>query len=116
KKYLTNELYRFGGTNSIRGFAENSLQANFLIVLMTEYRYLISQNLYFNSILDYSYYEDQTITLKENINEKLLGIGIGLGVQTANGLLKFAITNGKTKNEEIKFYNTNITLSYNVKF
>lgn len=116
KKYLTNELYRFGGTNSIRGFAENSLQANLLIVLMTEYRYLISQNLYFNSILDYSYYEDKTNTLKENINEKLIGIGIGLGVQTTNGLLKFAITNGKTKNEELKFYNTNITLSYNVKF
>ena len=28
KNYLTNELYRFGGINSIRGFAENSLQAN----------------------------------------------------------------------------------------
>lgn len=116
QNYLTNELFRFGGINSIRGFAENSLQANLMIALMTEYRYLVSSSFYFNSILDYCYYTDPTITKEENKNEKLLGIGIGLGAQTANGLLKFAITNGKTKNEELKFYNTNITISYNVKF
>lgn len=114
--YLTNELYRFGGINSIRGFTENSLQANFMIALMTEYRYLISPNLYFNSILDYCYYEDPTNFSTIDNNEKLLGIGLGFGAQTVNGLLKFAITNGKTKNEEIKFYNTNIIISYNVKF
>jgi hypothetical protein len=116
QNYLTNELFRFGGINSIRGFAENSLQANLIILLMTEYRYLLSSNLYFNSILDYCYYEDPTTILEENKNEKLLGIGMGLGVQTTNGLLKFAITNGKTRNDELKFYNTNITISYNVKF
>nr|WP_315255221.1 hypothetical protein [uncultured Flavobacterium sp.] len=116
KNYITNELYRFGGINSVRGFSENSLQANMMTALMTEYRYLISPNLYFNSILDYCYYEDPTIASIKKNNDKLLGIGLGLGAQTANGLLKFAITNGKTKNEEIKFYNTNITISYNVKF
>src|SRR5690606_34595341 len=26
--YIINELYRFGGINSVRGFQENSLQAN----------------------------------------------------------------------------------------
>jgi hypothetical protein len=116
KNFITNELYRFGGINSIRGFSENSLQANLMIALITEYRYLITPNLYFNSILDYCYYEDPTISSTKKNNEKLLGIGLGLGLQTPNGLLKFAITNGKTKNEEIKFYNTNITISYNVKF
>jgi hypothetical protein len=116
ESYLTNELFRFGGINSVRGFTENSLQANLMIALMTEYRYIVSRTLYFNSILDYCYSEDPTISIEKNKTEKLLGIGLGLGVQTTNGLLKFAITNGKTKNEEIKFYNTNITISYNVKF
>lgn len=116
KNYITNELYRFGGTNSVRGFSENSLQANIMIAIITEYRHLISPNLYINSILDYCYYEDPTtITTTEN-NEKLLGIGLGLGTQTTNGLLKFTITNGKTHKEEMNFYNTNITISYNVKF
>lgn len=116
KNYLTSELFRFGGINSVRGFTENSLQTNLMTALLTEYRYIISRNLYFNSILDYCYYEDPTITATINKNEKLLGIGLGLGLQTSNGLLKFAITNGKTKNEEIKFYNTNITINYNIKF
>jgi hypothetical protein len=116
KNYITNELYRFGGINSVRGFAENSLQANLMMALMTEYRYLISPNLYFNSILDYCYYEDQTISSIKSNNEKLLGIGFGLGAQTLNGLLKFAITNGKTMTEEIKFTNTIVTINYSVKF
>ncbi|CAN1544871.1 hypothetical protein MCETHM1_01912 [Flavobacteriaceae bacterium] len=116
KTYLINELFRFGGINSIRGFAENSLQSNLLIALMSEYKLLTSQKLYFNSILDYCYYEDPTNTLKENKNKRLLGIGVGLGVETTSGLLKFSITNGKTNKQELKFYNTNITISYNVKF
>jgi hypothetical protein len=116
KTYLINELFRFGGVNSIRGFAENSLQSNLMIALITEYRYLISPHLYFNSILDYCYYEDPTATDLKNKNETLLGIGMGFGLLTNNGLMKFSITNGKSKNEELKFYNTNITISYNVKF
>ena len=51
--YIINELYRFGGMKSIRGFEENSLQANFMTALITEYRYIISPNLYLHSILDY---------------------------------------------------------------
>lgn len=115
KNYIINELYRFGGNNSIRGFSENSLQGNLMVGLITEYRYLLSSNLYFNSIIDYCYYEDSTITTK-NSDDKLLGIGLGLGTYTSNGLLKFAITNGKRKNEEIKFINTIITINYNIKF
>lgn len=114
--YLTNELFRFGGINSVRGFSENSLQANLITAFMTEYRYLVTPNLYFNSILDYCYYQDPTTLIVENKNKKILGIGLGFGAQSANGIIRFAITNGKAKNEEIKFYNTNIIISYNVKF
>lgn len=116
KTYLTNELYRFGGANSIRGFLENSLQSNFMTGLMTEYRYSLSSKIYLNSILDYCIYKDSTIIKTENKNENLLGIGLGFGILTNNGLMKLSITNGKTKKEEIKLYNTNITISYNVKF
>ena len=50
--YLTNELYRFGGIKSIRGFGENSLQANLFTSLLTEYRYTISPSLYLHSIIE----------------------------------------------------------------
>lgn len=110
--YIVNELYRFGGINSIRGFAENSLQASFLNAISTEYRYILSPELFINSILDYAYFQDNSTDLKGTI----LGFGMGLGVQTKNGLLRLAIANGSTKNQQIKFYNTIITICYNVKF
>ncbi len=45
KNYIANELFRFGGLNSIRGFLENSLQANFNSLILTEYRYQFSKNI-----------------------------------------------------------------------
>lgn len=114
--YLTNELFRFGGINSVRGFPENSLQANFMTSIITEYRYLISSNLQLNSILDYCYYQDQSTILNKNKINKLLGLGIGIAINTKKGILKLALANGSTGSEEIKFYNTLINISYNVKF
>ena len=58
--YIVNELYRFGGINSIHGFNENSLQANLFTSLLSEYRYIIAPNLYVHSIIDYGYYQDKT--------------------------------------------------------
>ncbi|WP_228479199.1 BamA/TamA family outer membrane protein [Flavobacterium soyangense] len=110
--YIINELNRFGGINSIRGFSENSLQANFMSAIITEYRYIVSPDLYLHSIIDYGYYQDDSTNNKGN----LLGLGLGLGVQTRNGLLKLAIANGSTRNQQIKFYNTIINICYNVKF
>ncbi|MDD5150673.1 MAG: BamA/TamA family outer membrane protein [Flavobacterium sp.] len=110
--YIINELYRFGGINSIRGFAENSLQANFMTAIISEYRYIASPNLYLHTIIDYGHYEDNSTKNRGN----LLGFGLGMGIQTKNGLLKLAFANGSIAGQEIKFYNTIIHISYNVKF
>ena len=110
--YIINELYRFGGMNSIRGFAENSLQANFMTAIISEYRYIISRDLFIHSIMDYGYYEDKSTNSKGN----LLGFGFGMGLKTKNGLLKLTFANGTTANQEIKFYNTIVAISYNIEF
>lgn len=112
KNYLINELYRFGGINSIRGFRENSLQTNLLTGLMTEYRYIITPNLFIHSILDYVYYEDKTTETKN----KLLGLGIGFELLTNNGLLHFVYSNGSTENQNIKLSNSVIQISFKAKF
>jgi hemolysin activation/secretion protein len=116
QNYITNELFRFGGLNSIRGFEENSLQAKSIHSILTEYRYLISQNLYIHSIADYCIYIDPFSNKNERNNKNLIGIGVGIGVQTKNGLLKLTLANGSSENEEKKFYNTMINICYNVKF
>ena len=110
--YIINELFRFGGSNSIRGFAENSLQANFMTTIQTEYRHAVSPSLYIHSITDYGYYQDNSTKNKEN----LIGLGLGMGLNTKNGLLKLAFANGSFKNQEMKFYNTIIHINYSIKF
>jgi hypothetical protein len=110
--YIINELYRFGGTRSIRGFAENSLQANFMSAIITEYRYIISSELYLHSILDYGYYKDNSTSFETS----LIGLGLGIGLRTKNGNLKFNLSNGRNKSEKFQFSNTIITINYNIEF
>ena len=110
--YLTNELFRFGGINSIRGFNENSLQGNTVLSLMTEYQYIISDGLYFHSVLDYGFYEDKTV----NKISKLLGFGFGFGLQTKNGFLNFVYANGSSNEQAIKFSNSVVQVSLRTTF
>ncbi len=110
--YIINELYRFGGVKSIRGFVENSLQANFMTAVITEYRYIISPDLYINSILDYGYYKDNTTNYEANI----LGIGLGIALRTKNGNLKLSFSNGSNDGQNITFSNTLANLNYNIEF
>ena len=113
-QYINNELFRFGGFNSIRGFAENSLEAYFSTSLLSEYRYILSPSLYTHTILDYGLFKNTSA--KINITENLIGIGAGFGLQTKNGLLKLAVANGHKKKQQFEIYNTIIHISYNVKF
>lgn len=110
--YIINELYRFGGIKSIRGFAENSLQANFMTAIITEYRYIISPDFYIHSILDYGYYKDNSSDYEAN----LLGLGVGIGLRTNNGVLKLNFCNGSNDDQKILFSNTILSLSYNIEF
>lgn len=110
--YLENEMFRFGGINSIRGFEENSLTANLFAVINTEYRYKVSNSLYIHSVLDGAYFENKRIDAKE----KLFGFGIGFGVLTKAGLFKFNYSNGKTENQSFKLSDSKIHLSLTANF
>lgn len=106
-QYIINELYRFGGINSIRGFNENSLQGNFFSSLLSEYRYLVSPDLYVHTILDYGYFSDATSSKSDN----LFGVGFGFGLLTKNGLLNMVYANGSSGNQNIQLSNSVVHLS-----
>ncbi len=110
--YVINELFRFGGINSIRGFNENSLQANVFSGIMAEYRYLVTPNLYIHSITDYGYFQDKTAV----INDKLLGLGFGFGLFTKNGLFNLVYANGSTSDQAIKLSNSIVHISFKTNF
>ncbi len=110
--YVVNELYRFGGINSIRGFSENSLQANAYSGILTEYRYMMAPSIYVHSIIDYGYFQDKT----SNLNNRLLGLGFGFGLFTKNGLFNFIYANGSTNEQTIKLSNSIVHVSFKTYF
>lgn len=110
--YFENELFRFGGINSIRGFEENSLTSNSYIIFNTEYRYKISSTFYIHSVLDAAYFENDLIDTKG----KLFGFGFGFGLLTKSGLFKLNYSNGKNENQPFKFSDSKIHLSLTASF
>lgn len=107
-----NELYRFGGINSIRGFEENSINASLFNVFSSEYRYILSNNIYIHTITDYSYFEDEP----NNISDNLTSFGFGLGLNTKTGLFRIIFANGKNSDTNFEFSNTKVHLSLNATF
>ena len=110
--YLDNELYRFGGINSIRGFEENSLVANLFGVINTEYRYRLSNTIYIHSVIDAAYFENDI----NNAKTKLFGFGFGLGLLTKAGLFRLNYSSGKTENIPFRLSDSKIHLSLTASF
>lgn len=111
KNYLFNELLRFGGIRTIRGFEENSINASAFIVVASEYRLRLSPSLYVHSIIDAAYFNTPT-----KIDQKLVGIGFGFGVATEAGLLRFNIANGQVENQNFRFSDSKVHLSLTATF
>ena len=110
--YLENELPRFGGINSIRGFEENSLIANLFGVLNTEYRYKLNNSIYVHSVIDAAYFENQVSDQKG----KLFGFGFGFGLLTKAGLFRFNYTSAKTENQKFRLSDSKIHISLTTRF
>lgn len=110
--FIINELQRFGGINSIRGFNENSLQGNAFNSILTEYRYVLAPSIYIHSIIDYAKLQDKT----SNNNQNLLGLGFGFGLLTKNGLFNLVYANGSTKEQAIKLSNSIVHISFKATF
>ena len=110
--YFTNELYRFGGIQSIRGFNENSLQGNAFSGIFAEYRHIVSSNLYFYSITDFGYYQDKA----NNSEDQLYGLGFGFGLLSNGGLFNLVYANGNTGSQTIKLSNSIVQISFKTYF
>lgn len=116
KEYIDGELYRFGGSRSLRGFAENILQGNLALLLSTEYRYLLSPSLYAHSILDYGYYADDRQLLSQSSSNSLIGLGVGFGIITKIGLFNISYANGFMTNQSPDSKESIVHISFNTKF
>jgi outer membrane translocation and assembly module TamA len=107
-EYFSNELYRFGGVNSMRGFIENRFFASLYGTIQTEYRYILGSNLYVHSVLDYGYYQNNI----DSFDENLYSLGFGFGLETKAGVLRLILANGGSNSQSIEFRNTQIHIKF----
>lgn len=102
--FTTNELMRFGGWNSMRGFNENSLFADFYYFGNVEYRYLVNDQAFFDTFLQYGQLSNKSLGLRP----KLYSFGLGFNFFLPIGLMSFQISNGNEFGNTIKFNDTKI--------
>ncbi|WP_103664742.1 BamA/TamA family outer membrane protein [Gracilimonas amylolytica] len=88
-----NDLFRFGGANSFRGYGEEQFRAGQLLWGDMEYQFLIDRESYLFAFGAYgAYHRPQLITETNNnlkVTKSLYSIGFGLSYQTRIGRLKF---------------------------
>lgn len=98
-EFTTNELYRFGGWNSMRGFNENSLAGDFYYYGGLEYRYLIGSQAFFDLFGQYGQLNNKSL----NVKPKLYSVGLGFNFFIPLGLMSFQISNGNEFGNPFKF-------------
>jgi len=101
---VANELLRFGGWNSFRGFNENALLADFYYFGTAEYRYLVGNQAFFDVFGQYGELNNKTLSLKP----KLYSVGLGFNFFLPIGLMSFQISNGNEFGNAVKFGDTKI--------
>lgn len=104
KVLFINELLRFGGWNSFRGFNENSLFANFYAFGGLEYRYLIGKQAFFDIFMQMAQLENKSL----NAKPKLYSVGLGFNFTLPIGVMSFQISNGNQFGNEFRFKETKI--------
>lgn len=100
----SNELLRFGGWNSFRGFNENTLLADFYYFGTAEYRYLVGNQAFFDIFGQYGELNNKSLSLKP----KLYSLGLGFNFFLPIGLMSFQISNGNEFGNAVKFGDTKI--------
>ena len=95
-----NELYRIGGTNTIRGFDEESLLASAYSILNVEYRFTPNNTSYLYSISDFGY------TDNKNQPSKLYALGLGYAFTSKLGLVNLSYALGGFSDAPLTFDNS----------
>ena len=101
-----NELFRFGGLKSLRGFDESSILASRYIIGKAEYRFILEQNSYLLLFYNLAYYErNGSATF---LSDTPYGFGAGLTFETRLGIFSFTYALGSQQDNPIVFRSAKI--------
>lgn len=108
-----NELYRFGGINSFRGFNEEELFASTKLITTLEYRFIVDRNSNAFLFYDQAFYENTALTY---LKDHPFGIGAGFSFGTKLGIFTISYALGKQLNNNVDFRSGKIHFGYTAYF
>tara|TARA_S200000501_G_scaffold21299_1_gene18754 strand:+ start:2853 stop:4520 length:1668 start_codon:yes stop_codon:yes gene_type:complete len=108
KNLLNNELLRFGGFNSIRGFEDNGIFANKYILFNTNLNYYLNDNIYVYTIFDLANYTNKILSIDNNIYSG----GFGLSTKSDNGIISMTYSKGNDWGERFNLKNAKISINF----
>lgn len=109
---LQNELFRIGGTNSIRGFDEQSIFTSSYSVTNLEYHFIINPTNYIYSITDVAIFKNN-IT---NSATSMYGIGLGYSFLSKNNIINLSYVIGKSSENTFNLNNSKVHIKITYPF
>ncbi|PHR49619.1 MAG: hypothetical protein COA32_00380 [Fluviicola sp.] len=106
---FTNELYRFGGLLTQRGFDEEQLLATTMTTFTLEYRFLVDQNSHAFAFYDQSIYENNSNGYSADTP---FGFGAGFSFGTNIGIFSISYALGKQFDNPIELRNGKVHFGY----
>jgi outer membrane protein assembly factor BamA len=103
KNILNNEIFRFGGNRTLRGFDENALEGHTVNILVLEYRYLLGRDAHFHVFANAAYYENSANSTLGFQSDIPYGFGAGVNLEVGNGVLRLDYALGSQKGNPIEF-------------
>lgn len=105
----SNEVYRYGGLNTQRGFNEEELYATAQTTLTAEYRFLVDKNSFAFAFFDQSWYENNS---QKYYKDAPFGFGVGFSFGSKIGIFSISYALGKQFNNPIQLKNSKIHFGY----
>lgn len=109
-KLFTNELYRIGGLNTLRGFNEQSIYASRYGIGTLEYRFMIGTYDYLTLFSDFAYVENNAG--EEFSSTVFTGLGAGINFQTRGGIFSLFYALGKDDQNQFDLRTSKIHFGY----
>ena len=109
EKLFQNELYRFGGLKTLRGFNEDELYADFVSTGTVQLNYFYEEYSSFYIFTDMAYYESH---VNGFVHDTPIGVGIGTNFSTKAGIFTVSYALGKQFNNSFQFNSARIHIGY----
>ncbi len=108
KNLVNNELLRFGGSNSIRGFDDNSIFTDGYTLLNSSLNFYINDTIYIYTIFDLANYSNDIL----NIEHEIYSGGFGFSSITQNGVVSISYSKGNKWGNRFNLKNAKINVIF----